>query len=139
MSITVKNIEIERLAVSKVEIFANKKLPVKTVYWLSRLQKELNKLLKDYNEVKTGLFKKYCVKNDDGTPKIGLKGEFQFAGENTQSLLKEVSELANMEVEVLGINKIKLDLNDPGLQGSISAEDLIVLEPFIEIDTPEAL
>jgi hypothetical protein len=137
MGFTVKNTEIERLAMSKVEIFTNKKLSVKSIYWLSRLQKELDKLLRDFNQTKAELLKKYCLKNEDETPKAGPNGEFQFAPENVQLVTKEVSELANMEVEVVGMNKIKLNLDDPGLQGSISAEDLIVLEPFIEVQVPE--
>ena len=83
MGIKVKNLDIERLAMSKVEIFSNKKLPVKTVYWLSRLQKELDKFLKDYAETRQELFKKYCIKNDKGEPNVGLKGEIQFAPEDT--------------------------------------------------------
>lgn len=138
MNITVKNIEIERLAISKVEIFSNKKLPIKTVYWLSRLQKELDKLLKDFAETRAEIFKKYCLKNEDGTTKVGAKGEFQFTPENAQIVFKEVAELANVEVEIAGINKIKFDLTDPGLDGTLSSEDLIILEPFIEVDFPEA-
>ena len=138
MGIKVKNLEIERLAMSKVEIFSNKKLPVKTVYWLSRLQKELDKFLKDYAETRQELFKKYCLKKEDGEPNVGPKGEFQFAPENTQIVFKEVAELANMEVEIPGIERIKFDLSNPNLDGSVSAEDLLILEPFIEVDFPEA-
>jgi hypothetical protein len=139
MGITVKNMEIERLAISKVEVFSNKRLPIKTVYWLSRLQKELDKLLKDFGETRVEIFKKYCLKNEDGTPKVSSKGEFQFAPENTQAVLKEVSELANMEVEIPGIEKIKFNLNSPALEGSASAEDLIILEPFIEAEFSDTL
>jgi len=138
MGIKAKNMEIERLAISNVEVFTNKKLTVKTVYWLSRLQKELAKLFKDYADTKAEVLKKYCVKNDDGTPKMNAKGEFQFEGkENTQAVLKEISELANLEVEITGIDKIKLNLDDPGLQGTISADDLLILEPFIEVEIKE--
>jgi spore germination protein GerM len=136
MGIMAKNLEIERLAMNRPEIFTNKKVPAKTAYWLARLQKELEKLLKEYAETRQNLFLEHCLKNDDGTPKVGPKGEFQFASEVTQSILKEVADLANTEVEMPGINKIKINLDDKALDGCLSADDLIILEPFIEVEQP---
>ena len=137
MNMKVKNWDLERLLSAKPEIFANKKLSVKLVYWLSRLQKDVEARFKEYGDARVAMFEKYCVKNEDGTVKYGPQGEFSFPPEKTEAVSKELNELRLMEIEVGPYDKIKLDLNDKTLEGALSPNDLAVLEPFVEIIEPK--
>ena len=136
MGMKVKNWDLERLLASKPEIFGNKKLSVKLIYWLSRLQKDVEIRFKEYGDARVAMFEKYCLRNEDGTIKYGQNGEFNFPPEKTEAVAKELNELRLMEVEVASYNKIKLDLNDKTLEGVLSPNDLAVIEPFVEIIEP---
>ena len=136
MGMKVKNWDLERLLASKPEIFGNKKLPVKLMYWLARLQKDVEARFKEYGDARVAMFEKYCLRNEDGTVKYGPSGEFNFPPEKTDAVSKELNELRLMEIEVGSYGRIKLDLNDKNLEGALSPNDLAVLEPFVEIIEP---
>ena len=131
-----KNWDLERLLAAKVEVFNSKKLPVRLVYWLSRLQKDIETRFKEYADARVALFEQNCVRDDKGAIKYGPNGEFQFPSEVTEKVAKELSELRLMEVEIGPYDRITLDLNDKLLEGLLSPSDLSILEPFIEIIEP---
>ena len=131
-----KNWDIERLLATKPEIFGNKKLSVKLMYWLSRFQKDIETRFKEYADARLALFEQYCVKDESGSVKYGPNGEFQFPTAVTEKVAKELNGLRQEEVEIGPYDKIKLDLNDKTLEGALSPNDLAVLEPFVEIIEP---
>ena len=146
MGMMVKNWDLERLWTAKPEIFGNKKLSVKLVYWLSRLQKDVEKRFKEYADARSALFEKYSIKNEDGSSKYGPNGEYSFRKVNdegkveidrTVEVSKEMDELRQMVIEVTSYEKIKLDLSDKTLEGVLSPNDLTMLEPFVEIVEPK--
>jgi hypothetical protein len=133
MSIIVKNKDMERLIVSKPEIFSNKKLPVKLLYWLSRLQKDVETRFKAYANDQIKLYEKHCIRNNDGSIKYGANGSFHFPPEKTEIAAKELEEMREQDIEIGNYNKIEIDLNDKTFDGILSPNDLTVLEPFIKI------
>jgi len=137
MSIVVKNKDMDRLIVSKPEIFSNKKLPVKLLYWLSRLQKDIEAKFKSYADNQIKLYEKYCVRNEDGSVKYGPNGSFQFPPEMTETAAKDLEEIRNQDIEIGNYNKIEIDLNNETFNGVLSPNDLTVLEPFIKIVEPQ--
>ena len=137
MSIKVKNKDIERLMVSKVEIFSNRKLPAKLLYWFSRLQKDAEVKFKTYADSQIKLYEKYCLRNDDGSIKYGANGQFQFPPEKMEIAAKQLEEMRESENEIGTYEKIKIDLNDKNLTDLLSPNDLTVLGPFIEIIEPK--
>jgi hypothetical protein len=136
MGMKVTNLNIERLVTSKPEIFGNKKLSAKLIYWLARLQRDIDARLKEYGDARTILFEKYCLREENGVPKFGSNGEFQFAPEVTGIVAKELNELRMEVVEVGPYERIKLDLTDKTLEGVLSPNDLSVLEPFLDVTEP---
>ena len=137
MSIVVKNKDMERLISSKPEIFSNKKLPIKLLYWLSRLQKDVEAKLKIHADSQIKHYEKYCIRNEDGSVKYGPNGSFQFPRELTETVAKDLEEMRNQEVEVASYDKIEISLNDKTFSGILSPDDLTVLEPFIKIVEPQ--
>ena len=133
MSIVVKNKDMERLIVSKPEIFSNKKLPVKLLYWLSRLQRDVEAKFKSYADSQIKLYEKYCLRNEDGSVKYGPNGSFQFPPEMTEVAAKELEDIRNQDIEIGNYNKIEINLDDKTFDGVLSPNDLTVLEPFINI------
>ena len=137
MSIKVKNKDLERLMVSKLEIFSNKKLPAKLLYWLSRLQRDVETKFKTYADGQIKLYEKYCLRNDDGSVKFGSNGHFLFPPEKTEVVARELEEVREGETEIGTYDKIEIDLNDKTFNGVLSPSDLTILEPFIKILEPQ--
>lgn len=131
MSTTVKNREIEELVNRKPPIFTNRGLPVKVVYWLSKLEKELVRCLKDYYKVRMEIISTFCKKDEEGKLLQNVQADtFEFLDDKARGMANQrVLELLDMEV-IIPFDKIQIKLAD--LQGLISADEMVIMDPFIE-------
>jgi hypothetical protein len=136
VAITVTNGDLERLVSCQPEIFANKKLPAKLLYWLSRLKKDCETNYKEFMEARVKIFEQHCSKDENGNVLFGKNGEYTFQPEVTAALSKEINDLRDIEIEITNYGKIKIDLADHLLENALSANDLTVLDPFIEVIEP---
>src|SRR5574340_880818 len=135
MAYTVKNSEIQTVLLNLPAIFSNRGLPVKIAYWLSRLQKELRRLSSAFDDERIKIAESSCLKNEDGKPKMGQGNVYEFDNDEIRDeVQKKIRELLNIEVEV-GINKIDIEIEK--LQGSISPDEIVRLEPFINFIEPK--
>jgi hypothetical protein len=131
MPFKVKNSDIRAIMQSNVSIFNERKLKVKTIYWLSRFQKEIVKCFREYGDERLRLNNDYCSMDEHGKPVL-QNGRFQFENdEKRNELLARLAELDAIEVEIR-FDKIKIDIND--VQDLISANDILLLEPFIDFE-----
>jgi len=129
MSIKVNISDVRAIMMSNISIFQERKLGVKTMYWLSRLAKELNSHMRIYDEERNKLIMDNCQKNEKGRPVV-KEGKFQFANEEKErEVIEKIKELSELEFE-FGMDKLKIDINE--LQGFISASEILLLEPFVE-------
>src|SRR4030067_561096 len=110
MPYKVKNIEIQNLLLANLEIFRNRKLPVKIIYWLSRLGRDLQKNFKILQEERTKLLEDNCLKGEDGKPKIA-DGQYAYEDEAIKAkAIESVGELMELESE-MGIDKLKIEID----------------------------
>ncbi len=131
MSFKVKNADVRAIMSNEVAIFSVRKLEVKTIYWLSRLEKELVKNFRLFEEERIKLVNDLCVRDEKGRPVV-QDGKFKFqTQEIRQELNKKIDELASLEIEI-GIDKLKLPLEQ--LKDVINADEIILLEPFIDFE-----
>jgi hypothetical protein len=129
MSFKVKNLEIQNVLIGRPEVFSNRKLPVKMIYWFSRLERELHRNFKIFNEERTKLLEDYCSKDEKGKPKMtDNRYDFDDDGQRIE-VMKMVNELLDLETEIR-IDKIKIEIDQ--LQDAISADEMTLLEPFVE-------
>lgn len=130
MTMKIKNKVVESILLRKPEVFSNRKLPVKTVYWLSRLERELIGCSKIYNEEKNKFIMDFCKKDEKGKPIIDPStGMYKFSDEESmRSLSEKIRELLEAEIEI-NIDKLSINIDD--LQGAISAEEMTLLEPCV--------
>ena len=129
MSYKVKNSDIRAIMSNEVTLFSARKLEVKTIYWLSRLQKELVNHYRAYEEERLKLNQDYCLVDEKGRPS-NKDGQFQFASEEKRAeLIAKVEELAMVEVE-FGGDKMKILLEQ--LKEIINSNEIVLLEPFVD-------
>lgn len=108
-----------------MEKLADMELPVKSVFKLIKLLKEIEPELKNLDETRIKLIKKYGkeVKDENGEENIQVKDE------EKDNYMKEWIEILNTEVE---FDYEKFSLNDLG-DIKLNTKDMLVLEPFFEI------
>ncbi|CEQ08613.1 Uncharacterised protein [[Clostridium] sordellii] len=87
---------------------ANKELPVKVSYALSKNISKIENELKIYNTERQKLLDKYCIKDENGKLKIDENNNLKISDEFTEVWEKEFQELQNIEVEI-DIHRFKLD------------------------------
>ena len=145
MPFKVKNDDVRAVMIGQIVLFRERRLNVKTIYWLSRLEKELIKNYRIYEEERLKLNNDYCKLDESGRP-VQKDGDFQFTSEDKRrELFDRVNELRLLEIEI-GIDRLKISLNDlsivdpnavSGAKASpmaslVNADEIRLLEPFIE-------
>jgi len=129
MPYKVKNIESQNLLLANLEIFSNRKLSVKIIYWLSRLGRELQQNFKILQEERTKLLEDNCLKGEDGKPII-TDSQYAYADESIKTkAIESIGELMQLESE-MSIDKLKIEIDK--LQDAISANEMVLLEPFVD-------
>lgn len=136
--IKVKNRELEVLLANKPLIFKNRDLPVKVTYWLARLEEKVMKLYENYEKEKIKCIQDFCARGEDGKPLVNkTTGQYEWSGdEKREEANLKITELLDIEVE-FPFDKIKIDLNK--IEKAVSADDIVVLTPFVEFNLDEVL
>ena len=134
----VTNRDLEILLANKPLIFKNRDLPVKITYWLARLEEKVMKLYSEYEKEKVKCIEDFCARGEDGKRLINEKtGQYEWASDEKKDAANaKITELLNLEVE-FPFNKINIDLNK--LEKVVSADDILVLTPFVEFSLDETL
>jgi hypothetical protein len=80
-------------------------------------------------EERTKLLEDYCLKDEKGKSKM-VDNRYEFdSDEKRVEAMRAVNELLEEEVEI-GIDKIKIEIDQ--LQDAISADEMVILEPFVD-------
>jgi len=101
-------------------------LPFKTAYKLKKIVDFISPEIKQFQEHRSALINKYCMKKEDGTPDLNENGEFQLVGENLVNAQKELFELS--EIELVGPHLISLEEISTA---TLSANDIFGLAPIL--------
>lgn len=135
MAFKVTNLEIESLAargqdgsVIFPEVFHDKTLGAKTIYWFGRLESEVLKRSKDYGEAKKKILEGGCKKDEQNNP-IVKDGRYQWEEGEERKALEKLDTLLEAKVDI-GIDRLKLKLKT--LEGKMTADDIRRLFPFVE-------
>jgi len=131
MSITIKHKDIEDILTRKLPIFINRGLPVKTIYWLSRIEKELVNHSKEYHEMRLKFISDSCNKDENGNLMTDPQtGSFIFPDNGSLTIVnRKILELLEMQVNI-PFDRIKIKIDN--LQGSISAKEILIMEQLID-------
>lgn len=86
----------------------NAKLSVKVAYAITKNINKINSELKPYNEEKSKLIDKYCVKDEDGKVKVDAYGNVNIKEEHIEDWNRDIKELLSIENEI-DIHMIQLD------------------------------
>ena len=120
--ITLSNATAEAILRSKamIELGSSTQVPVKVAYWVNRFIKEMDSLVKIYNQEKAKLFEIYAVKDEKGKPKV-VNNEIQILPDKMEEFSAKAIELANIELK-LPFEKIVIDLKTfpPNILSAIS-------------------
>lgn len=111
-------------------------LPVKTKYWLGRLQAKLVRLYEAYAKEKTALIDKHASFEEGGEKK---KRRIEEADEGWGAFKKEFDELVAIPVPVAGANKIEVALDSltAEQEKNFSAADIAILEDVFDFKFEE--
>lgn len=116
MKTTIEKILDVRETLSRL---AEKALPVKQSYRLAKLVKAVNNELSIYEGERIKLCEKYGTLDKDN-------GVYKFEGENREKFNADINVLLSQEVE---LDVKPIDISNLEL----SAQDIINIEPFIEV------
>lgn len=106
-------------------------LPTKISYAVSRMMRKFNMELEVYSKERLKLALEFCDKDDKGEPiSVGV-GQIKML-ERRKEFAEEMNKLLQVEIE-LDIEKVKIKLSDIP-DGTLSAMDLLEVEPFVEIE-----
>ena len=107
-------------AIEPLKSLLEEKFPIKTSYALAKLAVKLDNELKAFNDVRTGLIKKYGV--------IGKEGQLvvEKDSESWTEFEANFTELLNQEIEVVFEKVVLADIN-------IEPSHVMVLDKFIEV------
>lgn len=126
------NLKISALvdATEVLQKLAQKSLKAKVAFQVSRLLKEADKEVKEFNDTRIKLINKYGEKDETGELKVDETGNCRIPPESMTEFNNEMSELLNSEIE---INANKLNFDDLG-DVEFTPSEVIVLEPFVEME-----
>ena len=85
---------------------AQKQLPIKISYAISKNISKIEKELEIYNKERQKLVDKYCIKDENGNNKIDENNQLKIADENLDDWNKSINELLDIEIEI-DIHKFK--------------------------------
>ena len=117
-------------ATDTLQKLAQKDFKAKLAWSISRLLKAAEKEVQEFNEARMNLIKKYGMKDEQNELITDEKGNCKIADENINEFSTELNDLIATEVEI-NANKMSLDLFD---DAEFSPSDMVLLEPFIEIE-----
>ena len=93
MKLTMKEVvEIGFRTVQKLSMIEGK-VPIKTTYRIGKLEKKMEKIVKDFNEARQKLFLKYGT-TDEKTKQMNILPE------NVEAFQKEIEDFVNQEIEI---------------------------------------
>ncbi len=116
---------IEKL--QSLKTVAQKELPVKASYAITKNYMKLQSELKPYFEQRKKLIDKYADKDENGSPKVDRDGQYQFSGEGRGKWDKDMEDLLSIISEV-PVHKFKLaELNGRDMSvAELSAIDYMI-------------
>ena len=112
-------------AVPSIKKIANEELPMGTLYKVKRILDKLESHLAFYDEKRQSILEKYCDVED---------GRYVPKEECAERLENEMRELLDVELDMEGIQKLKLKADD---SMRLSYADLCALKEFIEFEFTE--
>lgn len=101
-ALTVKMSDVLK-AEEGLTLIAQEKLPVKLAYSIAKLLRKVVKEIEFFSEKRTALIKEYGVENKEDTSK------FEIPKEKLEDFNKQMKDLAELEVTLNGVVKVKLD------------------------------
>lgn len=109
---------------------ANMKLKAKLSWQVSRLLKEAEREIQEFNEARLALINKYGEKDENGELVTDEKSNCKIDNEFVKEFSNELEELVSAEVE---LNASKIDINKLE-ELDFTPSEMIDLEPFIEME-----
>jgi hypothetical protein len=129
-TILVSHAQIEAILSSQSMVSTIRKaLPIKQAYWLARSLDKMRQVYKIYKESQQDIIQEHAQLDDAKKPIADDKGLVKWKPEHEAAAGEALKELGDIEVD-LGINRIELNIDDPGQQFSI--EDMLLLLPLIK-------
>jgi hypothetical protein len=129
-TIMVSHAQIEAILSSTSMVSTIRKaLPIKQAYWLARSLDKMRQVYKIYKESQQEIIQEHAQLDDAKKPVADEKGLVKWKPEHEAAAGEALKELGDIEVD-LGINRIELNIDDPGQQFSI--EDMLLLLPLIQ-------
>ena len=117
-------------ATETLQKLSQKELKARLALQISRLLKEGEREIQNFNEVRTNLINKYGEKDEKGELVTDENKNCKILNDQIEIFSKELNELVDMEIEI-NANKIKIaDLENM----NFTPTDMAVLEPFMELD-----
>ena len=117
-------------ATETLQKLSQKELKAKLALQISRILKEGEREIQNFNEVRTNLINKYGEKDSEGQLVTDENDNCKIPNDQVDNFSKELNELVNMDIEI-NANKVKLD----DLENiDFTPADMFALEPFIEMD-----
>lgn len=126
------NVKISDLlnATEVLQELSKKQLKARLAFDVSRLLKAADTEVTQFNEARMKVINKFGEKDENGELSTDENGNCRIVPSNIPDFNNELNELINAEVE-LNAKKIKMDaLEDLDFTPS----DMVVLEPFIEVE-----
>lgn len=111
---------------------ANKRLPVKIGYAISRNLNNMDGILNSYEDARQKLIDQYAEKNEDGTMKI-KDNVAVIAPENSKAFSEAIDELLAIEneIDIHTINFDEVEKCDTDKYDSLTTADLLTLDIMI--------
>jgi hypothetical protein len=109
---------------------SNTSLKARPAFTVSKMLKEAEKELANFNEVRMNLINKYGEKDEDGKLITDENDNCKITAEHINDFSNELQELVATTIE---INANKLTLEDLG-NADFTPSEIAALEPFVDIE-----
>ena len=109
---------------------SNTSLKARPAFTVSKMLKEAEKELANFNEVRMNLINKYGEKDEDGKLITDENDNCKITAEHINDFSNELKELVATTIE---INANKLTLEDLG-NADFTPSEIAALEPFVDIE-----
>ena len=113
-----------RKAVAKL---SKQDLPLKTSFKLKNVVKKIHEEFLKYEECRGSALKKFGKKDDSGNLILDDKNQAILEADGMIQFSKELSELAQVDIEI-----DKINMSDLGESVFLSTDELFLLEPLIQ-------
>lgn len=109
---------------------SNTSLKARPAFTVSKMLKEAEKELANFNEVRMNLINKYGEKDEDGKLITDENDNCKITAEHINDFSNELQELVATTIE---INANKLTLEDLG-NADFTPSEIAALEPFVDVE-----